>query len=72
MHVDDNPNEDYDLYTITSSPKPQPYKTQVMISGQPVVMEIDTGASLTLMSEHTFLKCFPELSVSSSGVSLHT
>ena len=35
-------------------------------------MEIDTGASLMLVSESTFRDCWPELNLSHSGITLHS
>ena len=71
-HIVDSSEDEYDLYTITSLPKPQPYKTQLTINGKAVPMEIDTGASLTLISENTFRNCWPDLSLSHNGITLHT
>ncbi len=62
----------YGLYAINSSSKPQPYRTSLVINGKSVLMEIDTGASLTLVSEHTFWDCWPKLNLAPSGITLHS
>ena len=60
-----------DLYSITSA-KPRPYRVDIKVNGKPTQMEIDTGASLSLVSEHTFRECWPELGLVSSAVTLHS
>ena len=32
----------------------QPYKVDIQINRKPLIMEVDTGASMSLMSEETF------------------
>ena len=65
-------SEDYDLYMITSSSKLKPYRVDITISDKPTKMEIDTGASLTIVSEHTLREQWPELIVLPSRVKLHS
>ena len=48
--VKDSP-EDGDLYVIRCSPKLQPYKMDVEVNGKILQMDLDTGASLLLVSE---------------------
>ena len=50
-----------------SSPKLQPYKTDVEVNGKILQMELDTGASLSLVSENT-----PDLDASQSDTVLHS
>ena len=42
---------DHDLFTINSPSKSKPYRVNVTINEKPIAMEIDTGASITLVSE---------------------
>ena len=65
-------DENYDLYTINSASKPQPYKKNVEINGISIQLEIDTGASLTLISERTFQEYWPEVQLSPSGITLRS
>ncbi len=79
-HLQENASEgsessdyiDYGLYAINSSSKPQPYNTELAINDTMVKMEIDTGASLSLVSERTFRDFWPELTLSPSGITLHS
>ena len=48
---------------IGSSPKLQPYKTDVAVKGKILQMELDTGASLSLVSEKMFRENWPDLEV---------
>ena len=64
--------EDYELYAINSASKPQPYKTFVEIDGKSLPLEIDTGASLTLVSERTLRDNLPDLKLSPSEISLRS
>ena len=51
---DDTPDEYADsLYTVRS-PNSEPFMVTVQIQGKPVQMEIDTGATFSVMSESTF------------------
>ena len=68
---EDSEDEVSDLYVINSSSKSQPYKTSIMINDQSVCVEIDTGASLLLMSENT-KKSWPKLKLSPTKTSLHS
>lgn len=43
----------YSLYTIGAS-KSDPYCVKMKINGQDVKLELDTGASVTVISEQTF------------------
>ena len=52
------------MYHI-SSKSTKPVMVNVMVSGQKMEMELDTGASVTLMSEESFKR------IGRSGVTLH-
>ena len=49
------PVEVYDLYPVQGKNR-CPYMVQVVINGAPLLMEVDTGASMSLISESTYLK----------------
>ena len=49
---DDNDKVAYTLYNVSS--RSAPYKTNIIIDGKPVSMEIDCGATLTIMSKDVF------------------
>ena len=65
-------DENYDLYAINSASKPQPYKTNVEINEKSIQLEIDTGASLTLVSEQTFREHWPDSQLSPSEITLRS
>ena len=64
-HLDENSDDDSDsdltgtLYTMNSNSKTHPYVVNIEVSGKPLQVEIDTGASLTLVSERTFHEYSP-------------
>ena len=68
----DDKVEKYELYGINSASKPQPYKTFVEIDGKSLPLEIDSGASLTLVSERTLRDNLPDLKLSPSEISLRS
>ena len=45
---------EYSLYKISSKQESKPLQVEVVINGQPLTMELDTGAAVTLVSEETF------------------
>ena len=62
----------YDLYSVTSSSKPKLYRVEIAINDKSTKMEIDTGASLTIVSKCTLRKQWPELTVLPSRITLHS
>lgn len=75
-HLEESPEEDSDddctLYSLNSASKPRPYMVSMDINDKSLQMEIDTGASLTLVSECTFRDFWPTLKLSHTGVKLHS
>lgn len=75
-HLEENSeqvsDDDFSLYTMNSASKPHPYLVSLEINGKLLQMEIDTGASLTLVSERTFRECWPTLKLAHTGVKLHS
>jgi len=69
-NVQDDVTDEYQLLNITSSGKVTPWNVTVDIEGVTVSMQLDTGTSLSLMSENTFREFWPQRSLSSSQVRL--
>ena len=64
---------EYGMFTLPS-PQYKPLQTTLQVEGQPFVMEIDTGAAVSIISENTFsnsdfLKCLP---LQATQARLHT
>ena len=68
--VQDDEIDEYQLLNITSPGKATPWNVSVDIEGSTVLMQLDTGASLSLMSESTFRELWPERNLSPSQVRL--
>ncbi|XP_037572404.1 uncharacterized protein K02A2.6-like [Dermacentor silvarum] len=49
-----------------------PYLLTVEVCGHPISMELDTGASVSVMAGKVFKPTFPDVSVEASGVMLHS
>ena len=54
---------EYGLFTLPNQQN-QPLQTTLQVEGHPFIMEIDTGAAISIISENTFtncdlLKCLP-------------
>ena len=49
------PPEDYNMYTITGS-RPEPMTYSIKVDGKPLLMEVDTGATLSIISHDTMIK----------------
>jgi len=66
----------YDLYHIEDSTVPRssknPYKVTLSVEGKSVQMEIDTGASLSLVSEQTYKELWPATPLQKTTVKLKT
>ena len=62
--------EDYELWAIKSSKKSKSYSTKLEVDGKSLQMEIDTGASLTLVSEQTFRSLWPNSTLNGSRITL--
>ena len=58
VEVDSNPIDEETLFNITSPGKTTPWNVVVYINNAPVPMQIDTGASVSIMSETTFKGVF--------------
>jgi len=60
----------YELLNVTSPGKVSPWNATVDIEGVSVLMQLDTGASLSLMPETTFRELWPQRNLDSSEVRL--
>ena len=65
-------SDELHLFAIGTSSKPKPLTCEVIIEGSPLVMEIDTGAEVSIISEGTRQAIFPELQPVKSNVLLKT
>ena len=71
---DDTDDESYNLFAIGSQ-SATPIQVEVTINQKLLTMEIDTGASYSLISEHTYQSIWPEKDgpmLQESSVKLHT
>ena len=68
--VQEDTTDEYQLLNITTVGKATPWNVTVDIEGVTVSMQVDTGASLSLMSETTFREHWPQRSLSSTQVRL--
>ena len=65
-------SDELHLFAIGTSSKPKPLTCEVTVEGSPLVMEIDTGAEVSVISEGTRQAIFPELQPTKSNVLLKT
>ena len=62
--------DEYELRANRSSNKSKPYSTKLDVDWKPLKMEVDTGASLTLVLEHRFHSHWPDTSLAESRIKL--
>ena len=67
-----NASDELYLYAIGTSSKPKPLTCEVVIEGSPLVMEGDTGAEVSIISEDTCQATFPTLQPVKSSLRLKT
>ena len=76
IETSDPTQEQYTLYQLDDTPLPKtcenPYKVTLTIEGKSVLMDIDTGASLSLVSEHTYQELWPTVPLQETSVTLTT
>ena len=63
---------EYSLYQVGSKQASKPLQVEVVINGQPLSMELDTGAVVTLVSEETFQSKWSNVTLQPSTARLHT
>ena len=49
-----------------------PIIVKLEAQGKPLVMEVDTGAAVSIISEETYDTLFPQVTVKQASVGLHT
>ena len=64
-------NEEYNLYALKTSSR-KPMMVSVMIETQPLEMELDSGADVSLISEQTYLQQFKHIPLQESKTSLRS
>lgn len=52
-------SKEYPLFNVPGTSTSKPYQITLEVSGHPMTMEIDTGASLSLVSETTYQRWWP-------------
>ena len=57
--MDTEPTKEYTLFDLTANKRSHPFQVIVKVDGQNLAMEIDTGASLSLISEETQKSLWP-------------
>ena len=67
---DDDDMEELPLFHLDSPGQTLPLSVQVMVDDRPISMEVDTGAALSLVSESTFRRLWPEKKLLTSRVRL--
>ena len=50
----------YPLYCLSSAGRSKPIKVEVVVDGNPLIMELDTGAAVSLVSESTYQEYWPD------------
>ena len=62
-----------EMYTFTiNRTRAKPIRVELQVAGQPLTMEVDTGAAVSILSESVFLKKFPERKLESASMVLRT
>ena len=60
MAEEEQPDPVYNLFNLNNRQSTNPVKVNLTVHGQSLVMEIDTGASLSLISEKTYLSVWTD------------
>ena len=69
--ITDDTQSEYQLFTVTSSSN-SPLRVEMKLGGKPHTMEIDTGASMSVISKTTYQREFSEFELQGSSVRLTT
>ena len=51
---------EYPLYCLSDAGRCKPIKVEVVVDGNPLTMELDTGAAVSLVSESTYQEYWPD------------
>ena len=57
--MDTEPTKGYTLFNLTTNKRSHPFQVTICVYGQDLAMEIDTGTSLSLISEETQKSLWP-------------
>ena len=68
---DDDDEPLHQLHADTTQ-KSKPYRVDIGINGKPIKMEVDTGASVTIISERTLQEQWPNLQLTPSEVKIRS
>ena len=69
--LSDSESLEYTLFTLNSSSS-KPIQVSVMIDKQQLLMEVDTGAAVSLVSEETYSRMWPQKSLQQATTVLRT
>lgn len=70
QHVEVEEYNELPMFTQTSEDFKQPFKTDFIVDGKDLDIEIDTGAAVTIVSEQVFQTMFPEQPLDVASVKL--
>ena len=71
VNSSEKPQQEYQLFNFTS-PSSAPLKVELMLGGQKHTMELDTGASVSVISKSTYQCIFKKYKLQESSVHLTT
>ena len=60
QHLPENPQEEYTMLNLETEQRQKLFEVEMVIDDQPVSMEIDTGASLSIISTETCKNLWPD------------
>ena len=63
-------SEEYPLHQLTHTSGSKPMELNINVQGKTIVMELDTGTAVTLISEETYHKLFSDIPLQESTVKL--
>ena len=70
--IREEPGEEYELHHFTAPHKCQPLQVPLKLDGELITMEIDTGASVSIMSETEHQRRWSNVSLNSTPAKLRT
>ena len=66
------PDQEEEPLYVVADKTTHPYHVHVLINGQPLRMEIDTGAAVFIVSEDMATSKFSDVPIQKTGISLRT
>ena len=64
--------DEYSLFAMGTTGRVKPLLVSVKVDGRQLIMEVDTGASVSLISESTFRKYWPNRKLQHTSIVLRT